>query len=112
MNTAMMNKVFAHSGENCGGSLDGSNDCPGCFILELIRSVRAIAHGDVHGPTGLEMVAMAIGGEGVSSHLGPAVSDMGMQIAESIREGMEYVGDANERGFKAIADAIREGAGG
>jgi len=85
-------------------------------IIESIdyvaASLRSISHGGQTGPEGLEMLSIAVGGEGLGNSLGDSVSGCGTAVAEAIREGMEYVGDANERGLKAIADAIREGAGG
>lgn len=52
---------------------------------QLVSSIRAIAHGDVHGPGGLEYLAMVLGESGDGS------------VAEALRDGL---GD--------IADAIRQ----
>lgn len=60
---------------------------------ELSRAVRAIAHGDVNGPTGLEMLAIAVGGEGAKTSL-----------AEVVRDGLHEVAES----LHAVAEAIRE----
>ena len=56
-------------------------------INELIAAICSIAHGGTYGPTGLEMLAMAIDGEGPGwGGLPSAIKEAG-QIADAIREG-------------------------
>lgn len=63
----------------------------------LAGAVRAIAHGDVSGPAGLEALTMALTGPGgEEGNLARAISDAGI----SVKEGLE-----------SIAEAIREGHG-
>jgi hypothetical protein len=63
------------------------------FRSELVSAVRAIAHGPVSGPTGLEAVCMALAGEGPIGH---------NSLAAAIREA----GEAVERGLCAVAEAL------
>lgn len=56
---------------------------------KLTNAVRSVAHGGVSGPSGLEMLAMAISGEGVKSSLADPLSrlaDAVTQIAEGNAE--------------------------
>jgi hypothetical protein len=73
-------------------------------MQELIRQVgrladatRNISHGGVNGPTGLEMLGMAIAGEGFSNPPG-----------EAIANGLDRVAAAIENGLGQIAEAISE----
>lgn len=65
---------------------------------QLISAVRAIAHGPTSGPTGLEMVAMSLSGEGSGTPIGPALES----LAEAVREHATSVTEAAQ----TIAAAI------
>lgn len=52
------------------------------MILEHAKATRAIAHGDVSGPSGLEGLAMAIAGAGLGTPLAQSLSG----IADSVSE--------------------------
>lgn len=56
-------------------------------IHDLSRSVLRISHGDVSGPTGLEGLAMAIGGRGLRCSLRESVEELASaarEIAEAV----------------------------
>jgi hypothetical protein len=61
---------------------------------ELTDAVRSISHGDVNGPTGLEMLSMAVSGDGLKAPLSGAISDGLHAIAEAIREGLGEIAEA------------------
>lgn len=63
-------------------------------MVELTAAVRAIAHGDVNGPGGLEALAMALTD-------GPPGQD---NLAQAIRDA----GESIERGLLALADVLAE----
>ena len=63
-------------------------------LTELTTAVRAIAHGSISGPTGLEAVTMAIAGEGHPGH---------DNLAQAVRDA----GDAIAAGLQAIAEQMR-----
>jgi hypothetical protein len=65
-------------------------------IEKLIAVVRSISHGDVHGPTGLEMLAMAIAGERPATFAGV------------VNDGFSAVAQAIENAGAEIARALRE----
>jgi hypothetical protein len=46
----------------------------------IANALKSISHGSVHGPTGLEGVAMALAGDGLSSPIGEGLA----QIADAI----------------------------
>lgn len=78
---------------------------------ELVTAIRLIAHGGQSGPTGLEMLSMAVDGAGGSpggnGGLAGAIDRAGDQIAQSNSE----VADANRgiaEALQAIADAIND----
>lgn len=50
----------------------------------LVSAIRSISHGDISGPTGLEMLSMSISGDGTSAPLAPAVEAVGTAIAEGL----------------------------
>lgn len=54
----------------------------GAAVMIHAKATRAIAHGDNHAPGGLEGLAMAIAGTGLSSSLSSAVES----VAEAVRE--------------------------
>lgn len=51
----------------------------------LVSAVRAIAHGGVSGPTGLEMLAMAIAGVGLHEPLSASIEGAGLAVAEALQ---------------------------
>lgn len=51
----------------------------------IARSLTSIARGDVHGPEGLEMLAMAIGGEGVRRSLAESLDGVASAVADVAR---------------------------
>jgi hypothetical protein len=63
-------------------------------LSELAAAVRAIAHGGTSGPTGLEMLTMAIVGDGAFAR---------DNLAQAIRDA----GESIERGLLALADALQ-----
>jgi hypothetical protein len=65
---------------------------------ELVSAVRAIAHGSLSGPTGLEMLAMSFAGEGLRTPIGPALES----LATAVREHAEAVTNAAETIVSAI----------
>jgi hypothetical protein len=78
-------------------------------VKELITAIRRIAHGGQDGPTGLEMLAMAIGGEGPGwGGLPSAISGSGEATAEALQEGLSEVARAIENAGSQIAAAIRD----
>ena len=56
-------------------------------LTDLIAAVRAIAHGPTSGPTGLELVAMALAGRGGS------VAESLDRIANAIERLAEVIDD-------------------
>ena len=54
-------------------------------LTPLTKAVRAIAHGTVDGPGGLEALAMAISGTNLAEPLAPAVRDAGESIGDGLR---------------------------
>jgi len=61
----------------------------------LSASTRAIAHGDVTGPGGLEGLAMAVAGEGMESPLSNAVG----YLSGAVETAAQDVADAIQRAF-------------
>lgn len=61
------------------------------LMLQLVKAVRSIGRGDQYEPTGLELLSMAITGEGSigQNSLSDAIRDGLHEIAEAIREGHE-----------------------
>lgn len=70
------------------------SDCPGCGIDDqlsaLVRAIRSISHGEINGPTGLEMLSMALAGEGLGDNLSQAIRSAG----ESIGNGLHAIAEA------------------
>lgn len=60
-------------------------------IDSLTVAVTSVSHGDVHGPTGLEMLSMAISGPGVAGH-DPVTS----AIRDGFHELAEVISDASK----------------
>ena len=56
------------------------------LLGELVTAVRLIAHGPTSGATGLEMVAMALAGEGLVDPVGRGLADIANAINESFGE--------------------------
>ncbi len=54
----------------------------------IASAIRNIAHGDVHGPDGLELISMALAGEGLAGHdsVAQALRDGLHEIAQAIRD--------------------------
>jgi hypothetical protein len=52
--------------------------------LSLIAAIRSISHGGTSGPTGLEMLSMAISGERNAAPLGSAIQSAGSEVAEGL----------------------------
>jgi hypothetical protein len=78
-------------------------------VSELITAIRRIAYGGQDGPAGLEMLAMAIGGEGPGwGGLPSAISGAGDAVAEALREGLSEIGRAIEAAGSQTAAAIRD----
>jgi hypothetical protein len=76
---------------------------------ELITAIRRIAYGGQDGPTGLEMLAMAIGSEGPGwGGLPSAISGSGDAVAEALREGLSEIARAIESAGSQAAAAIRD----
>jgi hypothetical protein len=48
----------------------------------LILAITKIAHGDVNGPTGLEGLAMALSGQGLSGSIAGSLSEIACAISE------------------------------
>lgn len=63
---------------------------------ELISAIRSIAHGDVHGPAGIEGLAVAVAGMGLKKPVGEAISEGLRDIAEAIREGLGEIAEAQQ----------------
>lgn len=61
---------------------------------ELIDAIRSISHGGGSGATGLEMLSMAVSGDGSKAPLSGAISDGLHDIAEAIREGLGEIAEA------------------
>jgi hypothetical protein len=61
---------------------------------ELTDAIRSISHGGVNGPTGLEMLSMAVSGDGLKAPLSGAISDGLRDIAGAIREGLGDIAEA------------------
>lgn len=64
----------------------------------LVSAIRAIAHGPVTGPGGLEALAMTIADNPAGTSLAAAVSDGLSEIATALREGLSEVADALAKG--------------
>ena len=58
-------------------------------IENLATAVTRVSHGDVHGPAGLEMLSMAINGEGTpgANPVTAAIREGFGDLAEAIRDG-------------------------
>jgi hypothetical protein len=63
-------------------------------IRALARAVQAVAHGEKSGPTGLEALAIAVGGEHYEGPLGPAIQAGLADVAGAIREGLADIAQA------------------
>lgn len=63
-------------------------------IRELTDAIRSISHGGGSGATGLEMLSMAVSGDGLKAPLSGAISDGLHDIAEAIREGLAEIAEA------------------
>ena len=63
-------------------------------IRELTDAIRSISHGGGSGATGLEMLSMAVSGDGLKAPLSGAISDGLHDIAEAIREGLSEIAEA------------------
>lgn len=64
------------------------------LLESLIAAVRSISHGDAHGPTGLEGVAMALSGGGnfEANNLSGAIRDAGESIGNGLHALAEAIG--------------------
>lgn len=67
----------------------------------LTEAIRSIAHGDLHGPGGLEGLTMVIGGSPVD---GTTLVDAVTAAGGEIRDGLSLVADA----LGDLAAAVRE----
>jgi len=66
-------------------------------IAEIIAgAIRSVSHGGVSGPEGLEMVAMALSGEGPRQPLGTALAD--------VAHGLCAIADSIDRLTEAIIE--------
>lgn len=86
------NPVTLHVGDDVRQLIEG-----------LSYSLLRISHGTTSGPTGLEMLSMAISGEGIGVPPGPAIREG----ADGIANGLSEVAQAIESGLSGIAHAIR-----
>jgi hypothetical protein len=66
----------------------------GLFVIaraidSLAIAVTRVSHGDANGPTGLEMLSMAITGEGARGHdsLAQAIRSGSGEIAQAVQDG-------------------------
>ncbi len=82
----------------------------------LVNAVRAIAHGPMSGPTGLELVAMALSGEKNSDvAIGPALATLAQAVethAEAVTTAASTIASAiedldNGECLRAFRDACR-----
>jgi len=71
-------------------------------VEELTAAIRRISYGGDWGPAGLEMLAMAMSGDGLVSPVGPALDNLGSSINEGL---LEVACSLNN-----IAEAIKIGA--
>jgi hypothetical protein len=57
----------------------------------VAEAITRVSHGSVSGPTGLELLSMAVNGSGDPGHfpLTEAISDGFREIAEAVREGRQ-----------------------
>lgn len=63
---------------------------------ELTSAVRAIAHGTVSAPGGLEGLAIAVAGPG-----------LGDPLSDAVRDGLSDIASAISEGFDSLAAAVR-----
>lgn len=63
-------------------------------VGELTAALRAIAHGGIEGPGGLEALAVAVAGRGLERPLSVAVESALLAIADAVRDGLTEVADA------------------
>ena len=62
-------------------------------IESLISILRSAVHGDKYGPTGMESIAMAIAGEGISNDVGSALGEISSAIGD-VSTSIVYLADA------------------
>ncbi len=55
--------------------------------MAVAEAIRSISHGAVSGPTGLEMLSMALAGEGNRDNVASAIRDGFVMVAAAIAEG-------------------------
>jgi hypothetical protein len=55
----------------------------------IAKALKSISHGDAHGPTGLETVAIALSGHGLNSPIGEGLA----QIADAINNLANEISD-------------------
>lgn len=77
-------------------------------VDSLTRALRAIAHGDQGGATGLEMLAIAMAGDGLTNPVGKAIRDGLSEVAEAMQEGLERVANAIEYAAKQNQPEVKE----
>ena len=86
---------------------EGSMATKDIKIDEIVSAIRSISHGGTSGPEGLEMLAMAVSGEGLHSSLKEAVES----IASSVEHCAEFLQpDLNDiaAGLNNIASALKD----
>lgn len=68
---------------------------------DIAHGLHRIAYGTVNGPTGLELVAMALAGNSSEENL-----------AGAVRDGFDSLAGAVRDGFDSLAEAVRYAATG
>jgi hypothetical protein len=71
-------------------------------VDKIVEAIRRLSYGSQSGPTGMESVAMAIGGEGAPGADGGLKAGL-ESISTSIRDGSSEIADA----LVQVADALR-----
>jgi len=74
------------------------------MVEKISYNISKIAHGPTSGPTGLEMLAMSIGGEGNNYPLGKAVEESIGELSRSISDSADTIAES----INNLADAIRQ----
>lgn len=91
-------------------------------VERLATAIRRIACGDLHGPTGLELLAIAIAGKGdgtladavsagfsdIAAAVERAIERAGSEIAEALRDGSSR--EATKKEQSSVAETVPRGA--
>jgi hypothetical protein len=85
------------------------------WVESIAYSILRVSHGTETGPTGLEMLAMSIAGEGLRTPVGHAVHDLSTStdcLATAIRESVGDLPEAIEKLAESIDNHAEQVKGG